>query len=60
MSPRTADGPLHRLEALLGYVGEWLLLGYTVAMILFAFVPGAPRHDDSTAPVDAPVQMMVG
>jgi hypothetical protein len=60
MNPRTDDGPLHRLDTLLGDVGEWLLVGYTVAMILVAFVPGAPRHDDSTAPVDAPVQMMVG
>ena len=60
MNPRTDDGPQARLDALLGSVGEWLLVGYTVAMFLVAFVPGDRRHDDSTAPVDAPVQMMVG
>lgn len=60
MNPRTDDGPLHRLDAFLGRVGESPLVGYTVAMVRVAFVPGAPRQDDSNAPVDAPVQRMVG
>jgi len=41
-------------EALLGRVGEvWLLVGYTVAMVRVAFLPGAPRHDGSTGPAEA-------
>ncbi|HEY1906292.1 MAG TPA: hypothetical protein VGG91_09630 [Myxococcaceae bacterium] len=60
MNPRINEGPLPRLDALLGRVGEWLLVGYTVAMVLVAFVPGAPRHDDSPGPVDAQLQIMIG
>ena len=60
MTPPTDEGPLPRHAALLGRLGEWLLVGYTVAMVLVAFGPGAPRHDDSPAPAEAPVQMMVG
>jgi hypothetical protein len=60
MNPRTPEGPLPRLDALLRRVGEWLLVGYTVAMVLFTFVPGASRSDASTGPLEAPAQVMIG
>ena len=60
MTPRTDEGPLPRLDVLLGRLGEWLLVGYTVAMMGVTLVPGSPRHDDSTGPVDAQLQIMIG
>jgi len=60
MNPRIPEGPLPRLDALLGRVGEWLLVGYTVAMVRVAFLPGAPRHDGSTGPAEAQLQIMIG
>jgi hypothetical protein len=60
MNPRTEEGPLPLLDARLRRVGEWLLVGYTVAMVLFTFVPGSARTDDSPGPIDAPAQVMIG
>jgi hypothetical protein len=60
MTPRTEEGPLPGLDALLRRAGKWLLVGYTVAMVLFAFVPGAARNDDSPGPAEAPQQIMIG
>ena len=34
MQPCTDEGPLPRLDALLRRAGEWLLVGYTVVMVL--------------------------
>jgi len=43
--------PAERLDALLRRVGEWLLVGYTVALVLVTFVgpepsAAAPGNDD--------------
>jgi len=49
-----------RLDAQLRRVGEWLLVGYTVALLLVTFVlPDRPPPDAGPASDDA-VQMFVG
>ena len=45
MNPRTPEGPLPDLDTLLRRVGEWLLVGYTVAMVLVTFVVPELRTD---------------
>ncbi len=40
-------GAMERLDARLRWVGEWLLVGYTVLMVLVTF--GDPGRRDSSA-----------
>jgi len=54
------EGSLARLDAWLRRVGEWLLVGYTVALVLVTFVlpDRPPAH---AAPVTAAtIQLFVG
>ena len=37
MNLELEEGPLERLDARLRRVGQWLLVGYTVAFLLMAF-----------------------
>jgi hypothetical protein len=42
-------------------VGEWLLVGYTVAMVLVTFVVPEPRvRDDHEAPLPVAVEVLGG
>jgi hypothetical protein len=54
------EGSLPRLDARLRKVGEWLLVGYTVALVLVTFVLPDRRPPDDGAPSDAVVQLLVG
>jgi hypothetical protein len=51
MEPELEEGPLPRLDRLLRRVGEWLLVGYTVALLLMTF--GGERWL-APSPNDAP------
>jgi hypothetical protein len=54
------EGETSRLDAQLRRVGEWLLVGYTIAMVLVTFVL-PERHERGTdAPSDAVIQLFVG
>jgi hypothetical protein len=55
MNPRTPESLQGRLDALLGGVGEWLLGGYTVAMVLVTFVVPERPERKGEAPVDVVV-----
>jgi len=37
MRPLVDEGPLHQLDARLRRAGEWLLVGYTVALVQVTF-----------------------
>ena len=50
MNRRTERSPLRRLDVLLRHVGEWLLVGYTVAMVLVTFVVPERRGDPEEHP----------
>lgn len=54
------EGELPMLDARLRRVGEWLLVGYTVAMVLVTFV--VPERHDRAAdpPSDGVIQLFVG
>ena len=58
---RMEEGELPRLDARLRQVGEWLLVGYTVAMVLVTFVV-PERHEQgvSVPGDDAMLEMFVG
>jgi hypothetical protein len=60
MEWKTEEGPLPRLDARLRRVGEWLLVGYTVAMVLVSFVLPAPQRRADPAAPEVPVAMFVG
>ena len=54
------EGSLARLDARLRKVGEWLLVGYTLALVLVTFVlPGRPPPDAGPE-TDAAAQLFVG
>jgi len=55
-----SEGELPLLDARLRRVGEWLLVGYTVAMVLVTFVIPEQRDSDTGAPVDGVVELFVG
>ena len=54
------EGELPRLDARLRRVGEWLLVGYTVAMLVVTFVVPQRHATETDAPADAVIQMFVG
>jgi len=54
------EGELTRLDARLRRVGEWLLVGYTVAMVLVTFVLPERHECRPDAPSDEVIQMFVG
>jgi len=54
------EDSLPRLDAWLRKVGEWLLVGYTVALVLVTFVLPDRRPPDDGASTDAVVQLFVG
>jgi hypothetical protein len=54
------EDALPRLDARLRKVGEWLLVGYTVALVLVTFVlPDRPPPEAGPAS-DATIQLFVG
>jgi len=54
------EGELPRLDARLRRVGEWLLLGYTIAMVLVTFVVPEQPERASDPSSDAMVKVFVG
>ena len=54
------EGALPVLDARLRRVGEWLLVGYTVAMVLVTFVLPERHVADADVPGDAVIQLFVG
>lgn len=54
------DGPLPRLDVLLRRVGEWLLVGYTVALVLVTFVVPERPPPNAGESSDAAVELFVG
>ena len=56
-----SEGELTLLDGQLRKVGEWLLVGYTVAMVLVTFVlPERHDHDVSAPSDDAGIALFVG
>ena len=61
MRPMVEEGELPLLDARLRRVGEWLLVGYTVAMVLVTFVVPYRQERAPDAPSDAVIeQLFVG
>ena len=61
MTPRTEEGPLPRLDALLRRAGDWLLVGYTVVMVLVTFVvPDRPARDAGAVTDDVVLEVPLG
>ena len=54
------EGEMPRLDARLRRVGEWLLVGYTVAMVLVTFVLPEQQPASIDSPSDAVIQLFVG
>jgi len=54
------EGELPLLDAWLRRVGEWLLVGYTVAMVLVTFVLPDRHERGPETPGDAVVEVFVG
>jgi hypothetical protein len=54
------SGELKVLDARLRQAGEWLLVGYTVAMVLVTFVLPERHVADADVPGDAVIQLFVG
>ncbi len=54
------EGPLPRLDARLRRVGEWLLVGYTVALVLVTFVRAGAAGHRRPESSDAAVELFVG
>jgi hypothetical protein len=55
------EGELPLLDARLRRVGEWLLVGYTVAMVLVTFVIPERHERNRDAPIDdAVIELFVG
>jgi hypothetical protein len=54
------EGELRVLDARLRRVGEWLLVGYTVAMVLVTFVVPERHVGDADVSSDAVIQLFVG
>jgi len=53
-------GELRVVDAWLRRVGEWLLVGYTVAMVLVTFVVPERHVTGPDVSSDAVIQMFVG
>ena len=54
------EGPLPMLDERLRRVGEWLLVGYTVALVLVTFVLPERPPPNATESSDAAVELFVG
>ena len=54
------EGPLPRLDARLRRVGEWLLVGYTVMLVLATFAGTDRVERGAGAIVEVPVQVVLG
>ena len=52
------EGALPVLDARLRRVGEWLLVGYTVAMVLVTFVVPERQKQAPDAPSDAAIELL--
>ena len=55
-----SGGPLPRLDARLRWVGEWLLVGYTVMLVLVTFGETDRLEPRPGTSVDVPVEVMLG
>ena len=60
MDRMAEEGPLQRLDARLRRVGEWLLVGYTVALVMVTFVVPERPPPDTGESSDAMVELFVG
>jgi len=60
MRPMVEEGELPLLDAPLRRVGEWLLVGYTVAMVLVTFVVPEQRERAAESPDDSLIKLFVG
>lgn len=58
--PSVIEGEMPRLDARLRRVGEWLLVGYTVAMVLVTFLLPEQQAASADSPGDAVIQLFVG
>lgn len=54
------EGELRVVDARLRRVGEWLLVGYTIAMVLVTFVLPERHVPDADESSDAVIQLFVG
>ena len=54
------EGELRVVDARLRRVGEWLLVGYTVAMVLVTFVLPERQATSAESPNDGLIQLFVG
>ena len=54
------EGELRVVDARLRRVGEWLLVGYTIAMVLVTFVLPERHVADADVSSDAMIQLFVG
>ena len=54
------EGELQRLDARLRKVGEWLLVGYTVALVLVTFVLPDRSPREAGPETAAAIQLFVG
>lgn len=60
MRPMVEEGELPLLDARLRRVSEWLLVGYTVAMVLVTFVVPEQHERAAEPPDDSLIQLFVG
>lgn len=60
MQPFVNGGPLPRLDARLRRVGEWLLVGYTVMLVLVTFGETDRLEPRPGTSVAAPVEVALG
>jgi len=60
MQPFANEGPLPRLDARLRRVGEWLLVGYTVMLVLVTFGETDRLERPAGTSVDAAVEVVLG
>jgi hypothetical protein len=54
------EGALQRLDARLRTVGEWLLVGYTIALVLVTFVLPDRSPAESGPETAGAIQLFVG
>ena len=60
MVRQAEEGPLAMLDERLQRVGEWLLVGYTVALVLVTFVVPERPPPDGGGSSEAVVELFVG
>jgi hypothetical protein len=60
MNRMSDEGAMQRLDARLRTVGEWLLVGYTVALVLVTFVLPDRSPRESGPETTASIQLFVG